>query len=161
MKKQELSGRLRKIVVSAGRLARELGHSYVGTEHLLLAMTQETGGAAGRVLLSMGLEDTSVRCLVLAGAGLGSRTLFLPQGLSPRAKRAVRRAGVEARQLGGGQILPEHLLLALTRDEACAAQRLMEQPELIEKARAELIQKNGGSYRCPLPDYVEPPIGRY
>ena len=127
LKKLELSGRLRKLVVSAGRLARELGHSYVGTEHLLLAMTQEPGGAAGRVLLSMGLEDTSVRCLVLAGAGLGSRTLFLPQGLSPRAKRAVRRAGVEARRLGGGQILPEHLLLALTRDEACAAQRLMEQ----------------------------------
>ena len=68
MKKLELSGRLRKLVVSAGRLARELGHSYVGTEHLLLAMTQEPGGAAGRVLLSMGLEDTSVRCLVLAGA---------------------------------------------------------------------------------------------
>ena len=42
-----------------------------------------------------------------------------------------------------------------------AAIRTMEQPELIEKARAELVQKNGGSYRCPLPDYVEPPIGRY
>ena len=42
-----------------------------------------------------------------------------------------------------------------------AAIRTMEQPELIEKARAELVQQNGGSYRCPLPDYVEPPIGRY
>ena len=42
-----------------------------------------------------------------------------------------------------------------------ASIRTMQQPELIEKARAELYRKNGGSYRCPLPDYVTPPIGRY
>ena len=42
-----------------------------------------------------------------------------------------------------------------------AAVRTMEQPELIAKARAELRQKNGGSYQCPLPEYVTPPIGRY
>ena len=42
-----------------------------------------------------------------------------------------------------------------------AALRTMEQPELIEKAKAELKRKNGGKYTCPLPDYVMPPIGRY
>ena len=45
MKKQELSGRLRGLIVQAGRFARELGHSYVGTEHLLLALSQEAGSA--------------------------------------------------------------------------------------------------------------------
>ena len=39
--------------------------------------------------------------------------------------------------------------------------RTMEQPELIEKAKQELLAKNGGKYLCPLPDYVVPPIGRY
>ena len=42
-----------------------------------------------------------------------------------------------------------------------AAVRTMEQPELIQKAREELRAKNGGQYRCPLPDYVTPPIGKY
>ena len=42
-----------------------------------------------------------------------------------------------------------------------SAIRTMEQPELIRKAKEELIQKNGGKYRCPLPYYVTPPIGRY
>lgn len=42
-----------------------------------------------------------------------------------------------------------------------AAIRTMAQPELIQKARKELLAKNGGSYHCPLPDYVTPPIGRY
>ena len=42
-----------------------------------------------------------------------------------------------------------------------SAIRTMAQPELIRKAKEELIRKNGGKYRCPLPDYVTPPIGRY
>ena len=42
-----------------------------------------------------------------------------------------------------------------------SAIRTMAQPELIQKAKEELIRKNGGKYRCPLPDYVTPPIGRY
>ena len=42
-----------------------------------------------------------------------------------------------------------------------AAIRTMDDPAAIEKAKAELQQKNGGQYRCPLPDYVTPPIGRY
>lgn len=42
-----------------------------------------------------------------------------------------------------------------------AAIRTMEQPEVLEKARAELLKKNGGRYVCPLPEYVMPPIGKY
>jgi aminobenzoyl-glutamate utilization protein B len=44
---------------------------------------------------------------------------------------------------------------------ALATVRTMAQPELIEAARAELLRKNGGKYVCPLPDYAQPPIGRY
>ena len=44
---------------------------------------------------------------------------------------------------------------------ALATLRTMDDPELIARARAELLAKNGGRYVCPLPDYVEPPIGKY
>ncbi|MBQ3411627.1 MAG: amidohydrolase [Oscillospiraceae bacterium] len=44
---------------------------------------------------------------------------------------------------------------------ALAAVNTMDDPELIEKARQELLRKNGGKYTCPLPDYVKPPIGTY
>ncbi len=124
LKKQELSGRLRGLIVQAGRYARELGHSYVGTEHLLLALSQEAGHA-GRILRAAGLEEPCLRSMVLAGAGLGSRTLFLPQGLTPRARRAVHQAGVEASRLRTGGVTPEHLLLALTRDDGCTACRIL------------------------------------
>ena len=44
---------------------------------------------------------------------------------------------------------------------ALAALRTMEDPLRIEHAKRELFAKNGGHYTCPLPDYVEPPIGKY
>ncbi|MBQ1579620.1 MAG: amidohydrolase, partial [Firmicutes bacterium] len=44
---------------------------------------------------------------------------------------------------------------------ALATVRTMAQPELIEKAKAELLRKNGGKYTCPLPEYAQPPIGKY
>lgn len=44
---------------------------------------------------------------------------------------------------------------------ALTAIRTIEQPELIKKARAELLKKNGGAYKCPLPDYIQPPIETY
>ena len=124
VKKQELSGRLRTLIAMAGRAAREFGHSYVGTEHLLLALSEESGGA-GRVLRAVGLEDESLRPMVLSSAGLGSRTLFLPQGFTPQARRALHQAGVEATRMEESGILPEHLLLALTRDEGCTACRIL------------------------------------
>ena len=123
MKKQELSGRLRGLIVQAGRFARELGHSYVGTEHLLLALSQDAG-SAGRVLRAAGLEEPCLRSMVLAGAGLGSRTLFLPPGLTPRARRAVHQSGVETTRLKQGGVTPEHLLPALTRDAGRQALRI-------------------------------------
>ena len=44
---------------------------------------------------------------------------------------------------------------------ALATLRTMERPEVMEKAKAELLRKNGGKYTCPLPEYVQPPNGRY
>ena len=44
---------------------------------------------------------------------------------------------------------------------ALSCVRVLDQPDVIAKAREELLKKNGGKYTCPLPEYVTPPIGRY
>ena len=44
---------------------------------------------------------------------------------------------------------------------ALSCVRVLDQPDVIAKAREELLNKNGGKYTCPLPEYVTPPIGRY
>ena len=52
-------------------------------------------------------------------------------------------------------------MLTAAKALALSFVRTMERPEIIEKAREELLIKNGGKYTCPLPDYVTPPVGRY
>ena len=56
LKKQELSGRLRGLIVQAWRFARELGHSYLGTEHLLLAMIRDVDCVATRILITLNVN---------------------------------------------------------------------------------------------------------
>ncbi|MGM9641308.1 MAG: amidohydrolase [Faecousia sp.] len=52
-------------------------------------------------------------------------------------------------------------MLQAARVMALSALQILQSPETIAAAKAELLSKNGGAYRCPLPDSVEPPIGRY
>ena len=93
MKKRPLSEDTQSLLREAYALAREMGHSYVGTEHLMLAMLRREQLAACRVLTRTGWEAESFRGLLLSKTGRGSRRVPLLQGLSPRAKKTLRQAG--------------------------------------------------------------------
>lgn len=121
MRKTNLSERTLELLRQARQQAKQLGHSYVGTEHLTLALLREKASAAGRTLRRGGWEEAPFRALVLAENGCGEQAMPLLQGLSPRAQKVIRQACREARMLGAAQIEPEHLLLALAREECSAA----------------------------------------
>ena len=123
MRRTEFSPALELVMRRAAWQARGMGHSYVGTEHLLLALLREE--TAGRVLRTLGWEEGGLRGVLLLQAGRGDVSLPLVQGLSPSARRAVHTAAREAAMLRSGAVLPEHLLLALTRQEECTAARLL------------------------------------
>ena len=92
MKKQELSGRLRMLVVQAGRFAREFGHSYVGTEHLLLAISEEAGGA-GRCCARLGWRSRACGPWFWRVRASAAGPYFCRRGFHPeRAARCIRRA---------------------------------------------------------------------
>ncbi len=115
----------RKLLRLAAGEARGMGHSYVGSEHLLLAMTRQTDTLPGRVLQGMGLDDRWVRTLTLSGVGRGTAGAPLPQGLTPRARRLLRQAEREARWSGSRRIRPEHILLAMTRPPGTSAGEIL------------------------------------
>ena len=137
MKKQELSGRLRMLVVQAGRFAREFGHSYVGTEHLLLAISEEAGGA-GRVLRAVGMEEPCLRSMVLAGAGIGSRTLVFAAGAftqsAPRGASGGR---------GGRKAARAKCHAGASAARAFAGRRLYGVPDLTGKRRGTRLHVYG------------------
>ncbi len=103
-----------EMILSAGRQARALGHSYVGTIHILMALAEEPGHI-GLTLRTEGVDPERLRGLVKAFCGCGAPELPLPQGLTAEACRVLRAAGREARIMERRTISSAHILLGLLR----------------------------------------------
>ena len=117
--------RAQKAIESAWQASLELGHSYVGTEHLLIGLMREGEGLACRVMRRAGLEDTAVTRLVTATVGRG--TPGPPaQGLTPKAKKTIELACSDATRLGHSFVGTEHLLMGILRQSDCTGTRAVE-----------------------------------
>ncbi len=112
------------LIRSAAATARDLGHSYVGSTHLLLALAK-SDGLGSQLLRACGFETDLARDAAAVVLGVGTPSLPLPQGFSPDAKKILRSAGTQARQLNAKEVTPTHILLALLRREKTAAAQLL------------------------------------
>ena len=105
---------------NALRLAREssaqLGHGYVGSEHLLLGLLRERRGTAARALQAAGIQETAVRDAIAGLVGVGARGCGPSQGLTPRCRRIVELAASESTRLGSRYVDTEHLLIGILRE---------------------------------------------
>ena len=115
---------VQRILLAAGRLAKSMGHSYVGSAHLLVAMTAETG-IAGQVLRGAGLEPELGKAMLAVIYGVGTPDLPLRQSFSYQARRILQGAGAEANNHSANQVCSIHLLLALLRLEKSAANKIL------------------------------------
>ena len=114
-----------ELLSQAARKARELGHSYVGSAHFLLALSRE-GGSTGLVLRQMGVNPELMEALIQLLYGLGTPELPLPQGFTRAARRLLRSAAREARHLGRKEVSPMDVLLAAARERHCASMELLQ-----------------------------------
>ncbi len=119
-----------------------LNHNYLGTEHLLLALTHESiGGVAARVLQSLGIGPEAVRQQVEEVVGRGEQA---PSGhipFTPQAKKVLELALRESRALGHHYIGTEHILLGLIREgDGVAAQALIGLGADLNGAREQVIR---------------------
>ena len=108
------------VIVGAAARARGLGHSFVGSVHLLMALCAGRD-EAGMLLRSVSVTEKFVHDAAAVLCGVGTSGLPLPQGFTPEAREILRLAGGEAELMGESQVRPTHLLLALTRRHACTA----------------------------------------
>ena len=128
---ERFTDRARRIIVLAQAHARDLGHNYIGTEHMLLAMLQEAEGVAGRSLAAMGITTETAMAKIERG-NTPDQTGHIP--FTPRTKKVLELALREALQLGHSYIGTEHLLLALAREgEGMAAQIMSADYALVRK----------------------------
>ena len=113
-----------RLIREAAGIAQDLGHSYVGSEHLLLALSSGSGWISN-LLGSYGLNIRSGEAALCALVGNGTANLPLPQGLSKGARSILRGACREARAQGCNTVRRSHVFLSLLRSERTGAQRLL------------------------------------
>ncbi|HNR97229.1 MAG TPA: ATP-dependent Clp protease ATP-binding subunit [Anaerolineae bacterium] len=134
--------RARQALVFAQEEAHQLGHRWIGTEHLLLGLLREEQGIACKVLTQMGVSIDQVRRMVAETLGQADQVLASPIELAPRTKRVLELAMDEARRLGHGFIGTEHLLLGLAREGQGIAAGILEGLGLdLEKVRQETLRQ--------------------
>ena len=109
----------------AQQCSAELGHGYVGSEHLLLGLAQESSGVAAKVLLSAGLDPDTLKSAIAALVGTGDGGTAPSQGLTPRCKKIIELSLTEAVRLGHQYVGTEHLLLGILQEGDGVAVRVL------------------------------------
>ena len=136
--------RTTKVVLEhAPAVAGELGHGWVGTEHLLLALWGEPGCIAVVVLERLGVTQDEVREAILARVQRGDH---LQPTMTPRAMGAFDKAAAEALQLGHNYIGTEHLLLAMLTDDGGMAREILAELEVTRETVLPIVIQLLSSY---------------
>ena len=105
--------------------AAELGHSYVGSEHLLLGLSAQTDTTAGQLLHAHGLTPSALKQALAGCFGTGRVGSLPAQGLTPHCSQIIRLAAEQTRRSGTGAITPEQLLLAVAQQTSGGAARIL------------------------------------
>ena len=122
----KLTEQARNAIGLAIGAAEELGHNYVGTEHLLIGLLEEGTGVAARVLEACGVQADKVTELISQLISPNQNVGMLERGTyTPSASRALENSYREAVRFKAPLIGTEHILIALIRDGDCAASKLL------------------------------------
>ncbi len=105
--------------------AARLGHSYVGSEHLLLGLAGQEFSPAAMALRRAGADSQTLRAAIAQRVGTGVPAQASFQGLTPNCCLAIQGAVEESRRLGQSAVNSEHLLLGLLRSKGSGASRLL------------------------------------
>ena len=105
--------------------ARELGHTYIGSEHILLGLLSEKDGVAARLLGERGVTEDSTRELVCELAGTGDRSEVTADDMTPALRRIIKLSSYKASKTGQSRIGTEHILFALLEEPDCVGAKLL------------------------------------
>ncbi|MUV38057.1 Chaperone protein ClpB [Lentibacillus sp. JNUCC-1] len=137
--------RAQKVLALSQEEAVRLGHSNIGTEHILLGLIREGDGIAAKALQSIGLETEKIQEEVEKLIGKGKQPMQTIH-YTPRAKKVVELSQDEARKLGHSYVGTEHILLGLIREgEGVAARVLNNLGVSLNKARQQVLQLLGSN----------------
>lgn len=114
-----------KSLNGAVKAAEDLGHTYIGSEHILLGLLSDTSTVAGAVLAAHNITYADIEEELKRSIGVGVPTELQPDDFTPRSKNILETSVAFARQMGQQLVGTEHVLLAIAREGSCSATLLL------------------------------------
>ena len=121
------TAKAQNVLNNALRIAAALGHTYIGSEHLLLSLAAEGEGVAAKLLAARGVTPDDIQRVLVETAGQGTMSHVTPTDMTPRTKRILEASAVESEKCGQNYIGTEHLLLALLSERDSVAVQILEE----------------------------------
>ena len=136
----KFTNRAKKAIEIANEVAIELGHNYIGTEHILYGLAKEGSGVASKVLENQEVTPENIIDKIVELVGQ-EQPIEGTLGFTPRTKRVIESAFIEARKLGYNYIGTEHMLIGILREgDSIAARILLELNVSIPKLYNEIVK---------------------
>lgn len=105
--------------------AEEMGHDYIGSEHIVLGLLKEGTGVAFTVMNKLGVTAEAYEKLIRERVGTGARTALTPDAFTPRTKQILQIAIMAGARLHNSYVGTEHLLIAVLEDDSCYGMRFL------------------------------------
>lgn len=144
-----------KVMEDARRVAKSMGHNYVGTEHLLIALIRNSG-VASEVLRENGVEEDKIVDLVNELISPNASVLMKEKGeFTPRAQKIIENSLAEAERMGVSQAGTEHLLVAILKETDCIAVRLLNTKGInVQKLYVDVLTATGQDMNSAKNEYM-------
>lgn len=146
------------VLETAVQSASQMGHTYVGSEHVLLAFLQEGANVAASVLHMQNVRTRAVQQAIAASMGRGEVTVLTEASMTPALRRILQSAEQLLAKSGARLVGTEHMLLAILEESACSAVAILHaldvSCELLTEACAEACAACGTGFSAA---GLEPP----
>ena len=124
--KEQYTDKAKQVLKYAKKISKTLGHSYTGTEHILLGLIKQKESLAGSVLQGFHVDEAKVLDYIdQLIAPVELTTLKQKEGYTPRAEKILEDARMEADRFHEKKVGTEHLLIAILKDFECIAAKLL------------------------------------
>lgn len=142
----------------AAAIAGQMGHTYIGSEHLLCALSKSTESAAGALLAKQRIRFRDLVLQLKERIGVGEGTELSENNFSARLRKLLLNARSYAQAKNDSYVGTEHILLAMLTDRECTAYLMLcEHGESVSKLYGSVSAKN---FEAPRFDSAAPPAPR-
>jgi len=119
------SASAQRVLGNSLAFAREFGHTYIGTEHILLAILSDKSSPASKMLVSFGVNEEKTRNLITDSSGKGERSADCVSDMTPITKEVIEESARLAEREGGSEVTTLIILLSMLKSKNSTAVKLL------------------------------------